>query len=54
MSNQALLMLLLLSAAFNLGVLGRATYHYCGSRMEAPAAVLGSARAKVQRTQACS
>jgi len=43
MSNRALLMLLLLSAAINLGVLGRATYRYCCSRMEAPAA-LGSTR----------
>ena len=34
MSNRALLMLLLLSAAINLGVLGRATYRYCCTWME--------------------
>ena len=42
MSSRALLMLLLLSAAINLGVLGRATYHYCCSRMEAPPLVRGT------------
>ena len=39
MSNRVLLVLLLLSAAINLGALGRVSYRYCCSRMEAPTAV---------------
>ena len=50
MSNRALLMLLLLSAAINLGVLGRVTYRYCCSRIEAPAA--GSERPSQSATYA--
>lgn len=42
MSKRALFILLLLSAAINLGVLGRATYCYSCSRAEAPSAVLGT------------
>ena len=42
MSKRALFILLLLSAAINLGVVGRATYCYSCSRAEAPSAVLGT------------